>query len=101
MLEIEKGRHRKPKIPKEMRFCNVCNTGMVEDEEHFLCICPVYSNLRRDFISKCHEIGVLEIESHFTLPFLMNCMDISFHLAKLLEKCLLNVRNMLCNQPCI
>ena len=42
-LAIETGRHAKPKIAKEERTCRYCNLDDVEDEEHFLLKCPLYS----------------------------------------------------------
>ena len=44
-LNIEKGRHATPKIPKEIRFCPFCTTK-VEDDEHFLLECPTYKHQR-------------------------------------------------------
>ena len=45
-LGIETGRHAKPKIAKEKRKCKYCNLDNVEDEEHFLLKCPLYSKER-------------------------------------------------------
>ena len=36
--EIEKGRHKK--IPRENRFCTLCQNMEVEDEVHFILKCP-------------------------------------------------------------
>ena len=43
-LEIEIGRHKN--IPRQDRLCKVCDLGVVEDESHFLIVCPVYSDIR-------------------------------------------------------
>ena len=44
-VQIELGRYHKPhSIPPEQRLCKLCNC--IEDELHFLCVCPVYNNLR-------------------------------------------------------
>ena len=44
-LQIELGRYHKPcSIPPEQRLRKLCNYN--EDEIHFLCVCPVYNNLR-------------------------------------------------------
>ncbi len=43
-LHIETGRWRG--TPLEERLCNVCNQNVIEDEMHFLCICPMYANRR-------------------------------------------------------
>ena len=44
---IEIGRHYN--IPKDNRFCVYCE-GEVEDELHFLLICPLYGDLREKYI---------------------------------------------------
>ena len=44
-LAIETGRHKK--IPKEMRFCPFCPMS-VENELHFLLICPIYAIFREN-----------------------------------------------------
>jgi hypothetical protein len=43
-LEIEKGRHAKPKLERSKRVCKFCN--VVEDELHFLINCTLYNNER-------------------------------------------------------
>ena len=46
-LQIEKGRHHKPKpIPLEERKCIYCTDNTIEDEKHFLLHCPRYSDQR-------------------------------------------------------
>ena len=47
-LAIEKGRHAK--IERHMRMCNMCNLGCVEDEYHFILICPKYEYLREKYL---------------------------------------------------
>ena len=46
-LEIERGRHMG--IDKKFRFCKNCDTKSVEDERHFLMLCPLYKDLRAKF----------------------------------------------------
>jgi len=49
-LCIETGRWTKPKsIPRNIRFCSLCE-DLVEDEYHFLFVCPRYEHLRRLYI---------------------------------------------------
>ena len=43
-LEIEKGRHKN--TPRNERLCKLCKSGQIEDEEHFLLDCSLYSTLR-------------------------------------------------------
>lgn len=47
-LNIEKGRHNK--VPRNERFCNHCNKKDLEDEFHFILICPFYVELRKKYI---------------------------------------------------
>ena len=47
-LMIEEGRQKG--IPRELRICKSCDLGCVEDEYHFVIICPAYKNLRKKFI---------------------------------------------------
>ena len=51
---IEKGRHFKPKIDKELRFCPFCKTT-IENEVHFLMYCPLYSPERSKFEKTWNE----------------------------------------------
>ena len=41
-LHVESGRFNQTNL--ENRTCNVCNNNVIEDEFHFVCICPEYSN---------------------------------------------------------
>ena len=41
---IEKGRHHG--MLNEDRVCKQCDIGCVEDEFHFLLVCPKYKDLR-------------------------------------------------------
>ena len=69
---IEKGRHKRPKIPREQRFCPFCPTK-VEDEIHFLTECIFYKNrnelLRAIETEVAHYIN-LSKQAQFT--FLMS-----------------------------
>jgi hypothetical protein len=48
-LEIETGRWRS--IPPEERFCKFCRNGEVEDENHFLFSCQIYTPERTHFFN--------------------------------------------------
>ena len=50
-LRIETGRYENPRIDASERYCNVCRTNTVEDEIHFLLICPVYNLERQKLFS--------------------------------------------------
>ena len=45
-LFIETGRYSIPKIPVEDRLCKFYNLIQVEDEMHFLTVCPLYKQER-------------------------------------------------------
>jgi hypothetical protein len=45
-LKIEKGRYAQ--LPPELRVCDFCDTGEVEDEKHFLLHCPLYTVPRQE-----------------------------------------------------
>ena len=44
---IEKGRHRKPVLPRSERICPICENG-IEDECHFVTTCRIYNEARND-----------------------------------------------------
>ena len=46
-LAIEKGRYLG--LATDERVCNVCKSGEVEDENHFLLKCEIFSNYRFNF----------------------------------------------------
>jgi hypothetical protein len=49
-LEIETDCKTKPlKTPICERLCKQCSLGAVEDEDHFLLICPTYEHIRDKF----------------------------------------------------
>lgn len=48
-LEIETGRYIG--LNREERLCRKCNMRMVEDEYHFLIVCPHYNDLRRKYFT--------------------------------------------------
>ena len=53
-LRVESGRFISQKI--EERIFQLCDLNCVEDEIHFLCICPVYSDLRKDLYLKYSQL---------------------------------------------
>ena len=46
-LMIKKGRHLN--IERSLRLCEFCNSNVIEDEYHFLLVCPFYRDLRRKY----------------------------------------------------
>ena len=60
MLEIEKGKYTyvKPKVPLEQRLYKVCSLDKIEDEYNFLCVYPLYQDLRQEFYVKQDNLGL-------------------------------------------
>lgn len=53
-LQIERGRYEN--IARNERICKCCNMSKIENEYHFLLVCPLYAELRRNFFKPyfCH-----------------------------------------------
>ena len=69
---IEKGRHMRPTIPREQRYCPFCSTS-IENEIHFLTQCKQYSN--RNELFSMVERGApnfTNLNSHEQFIFLMS-----------------------------
>ena len=49
-LHIETGRHRN--INYEERLCILCDTNNIEDEFHFVIVCPLYEELRQIYLPR-------------------------------------------------
>ena len=45
-LKMETGRYGRNRIERNQRYSDFCNTRDIEDEYHFVCVCPAYSDLR-------------------------------------------------------
>ena len=54
-LEIERGRYGAKSTPPDERLCNLCNLNEVEDELHFLMICPRYAHERNNVLNDIHR----------------------------------------------
>ena len=74
-LEIEMGRYTHPKTPVERRLCQMCDSGNVEDEMHFLIGCTRYNALRSNLMTVAHthipSINRRDARDRFIL--LMSC----------------------------
>ena len=66
-LHIETGRFNQVQL--EERLCAVCNMNCIEDEFHFLCICPLYGEERQYLYNavstKEMEFNMLDDEAKF------------------------------------
>ena len=81
-LEIEKGRYTN--TPRNERLCKVCSLNQVEDELHFVLVCPAYSDLRLQYIPSKYLINT-SIHKLYVL------------LANRNEKCIKNVATYICH----
>ena len=52
-LPVEKGRYAN--LPRDQRFCTLCNTDQMGDEYHFLLECPSLADLRTRFIPRYYS----------------------------------------------
>ena len=73
-LRIETGRFNQTKV--EDRICQLCDTSEIEDEQHFLCSCPLYNEHRQCLFAsallRCPEFSIMQVSDKFI--FLMtNC----------------------------
>ena len=85
-LEIEKGRHAKPKIPVEKRICTRCDLDCVEDELHMLTVCPFYQEERRALYSNVDIGHCNSVDEVFN--FILLCEGkVPFYVAIFLHKC--------------
>ena len=50
------GRTSRNFIPRNMRICSNCDSSDVEDEYHFICICPKFETLRKQYIKRCYFV---------------------------------------------
>ena len=85
-LLIEKGRHMIPKIERNQRKCLLCKTE-VEDEFHFLIICPLYDEERATLFQQCrinsiHFDTTLNDQQKFIFIMTNECPTILGILAK-------------------
>lgn len=61
-LSIETGRY--DSTPREQRICKSCNMNKIEDEYHFLLVCPNYRQLRMKYLKPyfCHWPSLYKFE---------------------------------------
>ena len=53
-LAIEEGRYRN--IERNQRFCTRCNTNVVENEYHFMLVCPLYRDIRHEILPHYYSV---------------------------------------------
>lgn len=51
-LRIQTGRFARNRIERNERVCLCCGSGDVEDEFHFICVCPRFNDQRKKYLKK-------------------------------------------------
>ena len=76
-LEIERGRYTDK--PQCDRLCAVCK--IVENEFHFVMVCPLYSDLRHEFLQECNNMFpfLLQYSPYEQFLFFMGFDDCNLH----------------------
>jgi hypothetical protein len=86
-LAVETGRYSRPQIPLNERLCKFCNASSVENENHFLMLCPLYSDIRYELFQKAlkfiNNFNMMNVQNKFIE--LMNCDKIQIVLAHTLQ----------------
>mgnify|MGYP000373918025 CR=1 FL=1 len=80
-LAIEKERYKRPVVPRQDRVCKYCknnlNLNVVEDEFHFLIVCPLLKE-KRDYLFNAVQaecINFERMENTHKLQYLLNGED--------------------------
>ena len=69
---IEKGRHKRPVLPREERFCPFC-PSIVKNEIHFLTQCSAYKNRNELFNMIAKEVpNFVNLDNKSQYIFLMS-----------------------------
>ena len=72
-LRIESGRYEHPKLVSNQRLCQQCLLGEVEDEEHFMIVCPKHSFRRDKLLSNIENLTDFNaMRNSDMLNFLLN-----------------------------
>ena len=51
-LRIQTGRYGRNRIARDQRYCLFCNSHDIEDEYHFMLICPFLEEIRKKYVPK-------------------------------------------------
>ena len=97
-LEIETGRHQRPKVDQDKRICRLCNTSELENEIHFLMQYNLYkqfTRLRKDFQSSLNFIDKQSAEQSYIHLMSMKNQDDNIKLADFVSKMFLKRENFL------
>jgi hypothetical protein len=56
-LRIQTGRYARNRIQRNERYCQCCSVRDLEDEFHFIFICPCYSSIRSIYIKRYYFVN--------------------------------------------
>jgi hypothetical protein len=87
-LRIETGRHVRPKIDPDKRYCIHCNDLSIEDERHFILKCKLYTEERNDFFLELKKIlpDVCLLNSESLFKVILNCYQGDTEVCKIVTK---------------
>ncbi len=68
-LNVEMGHFRNKKV--EERTCLICDSQDIENEEHFICVCTKYSQLRNDLYLKVENARFHGLSNENKLVYLV------------------------------
>jgi len=51
-LRIQTGRYGRNRIDRDQRYCLFCNSQDIEDEYHFMLVCPFLDEIRKKYVPK-------------------------------------------------
>ncbi len=73
-LHIETGRFEQPRLEAYEIYCQVCNAENVEDEKHFLLLCPAFTDEHQQLFHTVSIIynGVNDMSNDEKFIFLMS-----------------------------
>jgi len=85
-LHIETDRFRNKKV--EERVCLICKTNVIEDEQHFVCVCKEYLQLRENMYAKVNNLEFNIMLNEGKLVYLTNhhWKELSIYIEKASEK---------------
>ncbi len=68
-LRIQTGRYAQNRLARNERVCLYCDSGDIEDEFHFICVCRCFDDLRKQYLKKYY----INRPSMFKFTELMKC----------------------------
>ena len=84
-IRVETGRFRN--ITLEHRICEICQLNLVEDEIHFVTVCPKYNNLRKKLYAhvQFEDFSDLDNENKFTYIMVNHQRDVAKYVVSAMD----------------